>query len=133
MQESRRRTKRGEKEITMQRKPISEYTADDLGIMDVAGDEQETTISWYRRDAVAVVWTSDNTMLTKMKKLMAKSPDCKLKNITWSKDGEPTGYFFEVPVRFVKVLKPKEVSEEQRAALSERLKARKELGRENDD
>ena len=100
----------------MQRKPISEYTADDLGIMDVAGDEQETTISWYRRDAVASVYTSD----------MAKSPDCKLKNITWSKDGEPTGYFFEVPVRFVKVLKPKEVSEEQRAALSERLKAMRE-------
>lgn len=117
----------------MQRKPISEYTAGDLGVMDVAGCEQETTISWYRRDAVASVYTSDNTMLTKMKKLMAKSPDCKLKNITWSKDGEPTGYFFEVPVRFVKVLKPKEVSEEQRAALSERLKAKKELGRDNDD
>lgn len=117
----------------MQKKPIEEYTADDLGIMDVAGEEQETTISWYRRDAVASVYTSDNTMLTKMKKLMAKSSDCKLKNITWSKDGEPTGYFFEVPVRFVKVLKPKEVSEEQRAALSERMKARKELGRENDD
>ena len=71
-------------------------------------------------------------MLTKMKKLMAKSPDCKLKNITWGKDDEPTGYFFEVPVRFVKVLKPKEVSEEQRAALSERLKAKKELGQDDD-
>ena len=117
----------------MQRKPISEYTSDDLGIMDVAGDEQETTISWYRRDAVASVYTSDNTMLTKMKKLMAKSPDCKLKNITWGKDGEPTGYFFEVPVRFVKVLKPKEVSEEQRAALSERLKAMRGTEQDNDD
>ena len=117
----------------MQRKPISEYTADDLGIMDVAGDEQETTISWYRKDSVAFVYTSDNTMLTKMKKLMAKSPDCKLKNITWSKDGEPTGYFFEVPVRFVKVSKPKEVSEEQRAALSERLKAMRETAQDNDD
>lgn len=117
----------------MQRKPISEYTADDLGIMDVAGDEQETTISWYRRDSVASVYTSDNTMLTKMKKLMAKSSDCKLKNITWGKDGEPTGCFFEVPVRFVKVLKPKEVSEEQRAALSERLKAMRETAQDNDD
>lgn len=117
----------------MQRKPISEYTADDLGIMDVAGEEQETTISWYRRDAVASVYTSDNTMLTKMKKLMAKSSDCKLKDITWSKDGEPTGYFFEVPVRFVKVLKPKEVSEEQRAALSERLKVMRETAQDNDD
>lgn len=117
----------------MQRKPISKYTADDLGIMDVAGDEQETTISWYRRDAVASVYTSDNTMLTKMKKLMAKSPDCKLKNITWSKDGEPTGYFFEVPVRFIKVLKPKEVSEEQRIALSERLKAMREVTQNGDD
>ena len=117
----------------MQRKPISEYTADDLEVMEVAGEEQETTISWYRRDAVASVYTSDNTMLTKMKKLMAKSSDCKLKNITWSKDGEPTGYFFEVPVRFVKVLKPKEVSEEQRAALSERLKAMRETEQDNDD
>ena len=117
----------------MQRKPISEYTADDLGIVDVGADEQETTISWYRRDAVASVYTSDNTMLTKMKKLMAKSSDCKLKNITWSKDGEPTGYFFEVPVRFVKVLKPKEVSEEQRAALSERLKAMRETKQNEDD
>lgn len=116
----------------MQRKFISEYTADDLGIMDVGADEQETTISWYRRDTVASVYTSDNTMLTKMKKLMAKSPDCKLKDITWSKDGEPTGYFFEVPVRFVKVLKPKKVSEEQRIALSERLKAKKELGQDDD-
>lgn len=117
----------------MQRKPISEYTADDLGIMDVAGDEQETTISWYRKDSVVSVYTSDNTMLTKMKKLMGKSGDCKLKNITWSKDGEPTGYFFEVPVRFVKVSKPKEVSEEQRAALSERLKAMRETAQDNDD
>lgn len=117
----------------MQRKPISEYTADDLGIMDVAGDEQETTISWYRRDAVASIYTSDNTMLTKMKKLMAKSPDCKLTNIAWNKDGEPTGYFFEVPVRFVKVIKPKEVSEEQRAALSERLKAIREMKQDEDD
>lgn len=117
----------------MQRKPISEYTADDLGIMDVVGDEQETTISWYRRDAVASVYTSDNTMLTKMKKLMAKSPDCKLTNIAWNKDGEPTGYFFEVPVRFVKVLKPKEVSEEQRIALSERLKAMRETAQNEND
>lgn len=117
----------------MQRKPISEYTADDLGIMNVVGEEQETTISWHRRDAVASVYTSDNTMLTKMKKLMAKSPDCKLKNIAWSKDGEPTGYSFEVPVRFIKVLKPKEVSEEQRVALSERLKAMREVTQDNDD
>lgn len=117
----------------MQRKPISEYTADDLGIMDVAGDEQETTISWYRKDSVASVYTSDNTMLTKMKKLMAKSPDCKLKNITWSKDGEPTGCFFEVPFRFVKVLKPKEVSEEQRMSLSKRLKAMRETAQNEDD
>ena len=117
----------------MQRKPISEYTADDLGIMDVTGEEQETTISWYRREAVASVYTSDNTMLTKMKKLMAKSPDCNLKKITWGKDGEPTVYFFEVPVRFVKVLKPKEVSEEQRAALSERLKAMRETAQNEDD
>lgn len=117
----------------MKKKPIEEYTADELEVMEVAGDEQETTISWYRRDAVASVYTSDNTMLTKMKKLMAKSSDCKLKNITWSKDGKPTGYFFEVPVRFVKVSKPKEVSEEQRAALSERLKAMRETKQNEDD
>lgn len=108
----------------MQRKPISEYTADDLGIMDVAGEEQETTISWYRRDAVASVYTSDNTMLTKMKKLMGKSGDCKLKEISWNKDGKPVGYKFEVPVKFIKLHSPRMLTDEQRAEMAERARER---------
>lgn len=53
-------------------------------------DEQETTIQWSRNDKVYHLYTSDNTVLTKISKY-----DCwKLQRVVYSKDGAPSGYFF---------------------------------------
>lgn len=40
----------------------------DLSITGVSADEQETTINYGRTDKEAEVYTSDNTVLTKIKK-----------------------------------------------------------------
>ena len=75
----------------MIKKPAAEYTPDELESVVCGVEEQETSVTRYRGDDTWDVWTSDNTVLTKMKKLMAASPEeCKLLQVAWNKDGTPT-------------------------------------------
>lgn len=101
----------------MERKDISLYTADELDAVDCAADEQEITMTAYRSDSVVDVWISDNTMLTKMKKMMEKFPDdYKLVDIAWTKDGTPAGYRFSMSKRLLRFpTPPREMSAEERA------------------
>ena len=101
----------------MIKKPVTEYTADELDAVDCAADEQEITMAAYRSDDTVDVWISDNTMLTKMKKMMAKFPDdYKLVDITWTKDGTPAGYRFSMPKRLLRFpTPPREMSAEEKA------------------
>ena len=54
----------------------------DLSITGVSADEQETTINFSRTDKEAEVYTSDNTVLTKIKNMFSND-DCewKLKDV----------------------------------------------------
>ena len=67
----------------------------DLSITGVSADEQETTINYGRTDKEAEVYTSDNTVLTKIKN-MFNSDDCewKLKDVVKDQDGNVVGVFF---------------------------------------
>ena len=111
----------------MIKKPIEEYTADELVSTKATAVEQEFTLTGYRTDDYFDVSVSDNIMLTKMKKLMKASPDrCKLTNISFDTEGNPTCYFFRISKKCIgfrtkEIKRDRALSEEQRKALAERL------------
>ena len=118
----------------MIKKPIHLYKAKDLEPCSSSMEEQETVISFSREGGTAVIWTSDNTMLTKLKKLMGgESSSIELKEISWER-GRPAGYKFEVSKKQVKVMAPRVISEERKEQLRETGKkmaeARKVKGKE---
>ena len=90
-------------------------------------EEQETTITISRADGVIHLYTSDNTRVTKMQKLLnTKGTEWKLDKVTYNKDGEPTGYFFSCNNKKMLSLraKPAEhapMSEEQKDKIAEAL------------
>ena len=90
-------------------------------------EEQETTITINRTEGIIRLYTSDNTRINKMQKLLnAKGSEWKLDKVTYNKDGEPTGYFFSCSNKKMLSLRAKSVehapmSEGQKAALAERL------------
>ena len=102
------------------------YTVDDVvTIVGVPSDEQETSIVCERNSDKMTIWTSDNTMVTKLKGLMIKNPDAyKLISISTC-DGQPVAYEIEAPKKFLSFRStnaPRTITEEQRAASSERMK-----------
>ena len=98
----------------------------DLLITGVSADEQETTINYGRNDEEAEVYTSDNTVLTKIKNMFS-SDDCewKLKNVVKDQKGNVVSVFFSVPKKLIS-LRAKTVksslTDEQKQAAAERLK-----------
>lgn len=90
-------------------------------------EEQETTITINRTDGVIHLYTSDNTRISKMQKLLnAKGTEWKLDKVTYNKDGEPTGYFFSCNNKKMLSLRAKPadrvpMSEEQKTKIAEVL------------
>ena len=103
---------------------MKEYKIEDIKTIarDVA--EQETTISFGRNDTTVRMWVADSTMLTKVRHLIAKAPDSyKITNIDYC-DGEVTGFEVEFPKNFLCFrAELRKVTDEQKAAASERFKA----------
>ena len=101
------------------------YTVDDLGVLaGIPTDEQETTIVLSRTEDKMSIWTTDNTMVTKLRALMIKNPkDYKLVTVSTC-NGAPAAYEFEAPKKFLSLRSvEKTQTEEQRAAAAERLRA----------
>lgn len=90
-------------------------------------EEQETVITFRRRDKEAIIYTSDNTMLTKMQKRVQNSNGkIDYKVCSRDKDGNATGYEFKVPIKCVSIRNIAEprapMSEEQKKQIAERFK-----------
>lgn len=104
---------------------VAKYTVDDVVVIKgVSLEEQETTVQMSKVENVAYVWTNENTMVTKIKKLMGRAPDqWKLVKISTNAAGEPVGYFFECPRKAIKFGVENSISDEARVAMSERAKA----------
>lgn len=104
---------------------VAKYTVDDVAVIKgVSLEEQETTVQMSRTEDVAYVWTNENTMVTKIKKLIGRAPDqWKLVKISTNAAGKPVGYFFECPRKAIKLGVENSISDEARAAMSERAKA----------
>lgn len=90
-------------------------------IKGVSMEEQETTIVYSRDGKIAHIYTSDNTALTKIEKLLnAEGSEWKVKQVVRNSDGTPNGYMFECPKNLVslraKKTAPKMTDEQKEAA-----------------
>lgn len=103
------------------------YTVDDLvAFPNNPLDEQETSIVFERNSDKMTIWTSDNTMVTKLRGLMIKSPEEYILRSISTYDGQPVAYEVEAPKEFLSfrsVRVTRTMTEEQRIANSERMKA----------
>lgn len=74
-------------------------TADEIDSVTCERECQETAINWLRDDDIIRVCSSDNTFITKMKRVMQKSPNeykCYYyKSNIDKKTGKVANYFFE--------------------------------------
>ena len=87
-------------------------------------EEQETVINWLRTDDVIQIYTSDNTMLTKLKKLMASGPDQYTLTDVGYYEGNPCSVTVTTQLRCLSLRagNKRDLSEEERQALSDRMK-----------
>lgn len=86
----------------------------------LANNVNEIAINFVRGDKVASVTAASATRLnSKIKKLAEEFPE-DVQILAVNEDGS---IFAHVPVKWVKISAPRKVSEEQRAAASERFKA----------
>lgn len=102
-----------------------------LSFSGVSTDEQETVIVFSRNNDTASVETTDSTVLTKLKKCAATSPDeWVLTNVTTNpNESDPTkvtSVCFECPKKLIslrsKSPSPRELTEEEKAEIAERMK-----------
>lgn len=107
------------------------FTVDEIGSTTCEKCCRETSINWLMTEPKATLSTSDPKTITKMKKVMRKSPEA---YVCYSYEGnidKATGnyytYFFEFDKKLLSFRTPnqnprKPMSEEQRKAASERFK-----------
>ena len=104
-------------------------TADQIiGTHSTCIEEREISLVKTAVDDVWSVYVSDNSMLTKIKRVMKQPGGERIK--CWEAgrvDGFPTGYFFELPVECISIRAKKKsfkrnLTEEDRKAIGERFK-----------
>ena len=103
---------------------LSKEFIETLSFKGLSPDEQETIINFGINDNVANIYTSDRTVLTKLKKcILQESSGYKIKRICYSTDGDPIAIEVEFPKEFVSLrTKKREISDEAKIASSERFK-----------
>ena len=102
-------------------------TADEIQSPSCDVESQETSINWLRRDDIAVICTSDPTMVTKLKNIMKEDSSYKCfyyKNNIDKETGRPIAYQFECEkglLTFRRKTEKKELSAEERLNVAKRL------------
>ena len=96
--------------------------------MSVSQIEQETTVSFNRTEETAEIWTSDTTMMSKLDRLCKESPEhWKCKKTEFLRDGSLANKVYVVDskrlISFRSRPIKRELTEEQRAELADRLRA----------
>ena len=81
----------------MQKTPYKIEKPEDLISCFVNLEEQEISVALGRQDSKLSIYVSDNTWITKIKKLWEQNLTGWECYATKSKDGKITGYFFEAP------------------------------------
>ena len=86
-------------------------------------EDQETLISFMRGDNNIEIYTSDNTTLTKLKRFVKKYPTYKVKEVVYSRDGDPVAVTVIAPLNALTFKEggKKELTPEEKEAISTRL------------
>lgn len=89
--------------------------------------EQETVIQFNREGSRCKIWTTDSTMITRLKRLCKVSPDYyKLIKETKTQDGDPAGNYYELSDKSLVSLRSTKITrvmtEEQKQIAAERLR-----------
>lgn len=92
-------------------------------------EEQETTISYCRAQNAASLWTSDTTIYTKLDKLCRDAPESyQCTEVARDRDGDIISKTYRISDKHLLSFRSgrikRDLSEEQRAALSERMRQR---------
>lgn len=101
-------------------------TVDEMIAVKCNLEEQETSISMMRNDSKVLIFTSDNTFITKLKRVMIKCPDnfkCYVSG--YDRNGNPVGYFIEGPKKILSIRagkNKKPLSQEERAERAARMR-----------
>ena len=101
------------------------YNLDTLKIKSTKECEQEVVATRVATDDNIVIYTSDNVILNKFKKLVQGESDWKFKEIYETRSGEITGASIEGPFELITVrkqkIKKKELAPEKRKQLADRM------------
>lgn len=79
--------------------------------------EQETIINWNNEDKTADIYTYDKSLMRKIDRRLADHPDIKVVKRT-EEFAE-----YKIPKKWIKVAFPRQLTDEQRAEMSARMKA----------
>ncbi len=88
--------------------------------MTISREEQETIVNYNAAEQIATVYTRDKTVMRRLDALVIDFPD--YYRLIGETDIDKT---YEMPKSFVSYRKPRRLSEEQREAARERVKALK--------
>lgn len=94
---------------------------------------RETTINFLQKEDFMEIFTSDNSIMNKIKKIMKVNPEeWECYEGSRGVDGAITGYFIKAPKKYVNLRKPsaRYMSESERLAKSEMLRSRRKRERE---
>lgn len=84
--------------------------------------EQETIINYNEAEAIAGVYTHNKSLRRRLERLAGERPEeCRLEKV--SRHGDAADYI--IPKSWIHIYPPRQISEEQRAAMAERLKTAK--------
>lgn len=102
-------------------------SADEIQSVTCFKEFQETAINWYRTDEQAEIFTTDPTMITKLKNIMKRNPEsykCYYRPMNVDETGKPLAYTFVCNKDLISFRTPylKDLSAEERMAMRDRLR-----------
>ena len=111
-----------------QYKTLKEYDLEELTISGNTSEESEVCVTALKSEDIANVYTSDNSYLTKFKKLIEVNPDAwKITQVVERSDGTVSGVMLQVPKKFISFRAVERVgrvmTDEEKTAAAERLRA----------
>ena len=111
-----------------QYKALKEYDLEELTISGNTSDESEVCVTALKSEEIANIYTSDNSYLTKFKKLIEINPDAwKITQVVERSDGTISGVMLRVPKKFISFRAVERVgrvmTDEEKTAAAERLRA----------
>lgn len=102
--------------------------------MSVSLSEQETIISYSRDEDFAYIWTSDSTVMTKLDRRV-ESGDYEIFDVGKDMDGNLLSKEYRCPKNLISFRSKKvtrELTEEQKQAMADRLRKMREVKRSQD-